>query len=145
MYKRQANTRANFLFECANIVKRRRNEINSWMISEVGKNFIEADADTAEAIDFLEYYGREMIRYSKIEQPIQVPGEINQLEYLPLGVGAVIPPWNFPFAILVGMTSVSYTHLRAHETVLDLVCRLMLDKTNNKKKKQHNHSKPKKL
>lgn len=66
------------------------------MISEVGKNFIEADADTAEAIDFLEYYGREMIRYSKIEQPIQVPGEINQLEYLPLGVGAVIPPWNFP-------------------------------------------------
>jgi 1-pyrroline-5-carboxylate dehydrogenase len=100
-----ANTRANYLFECANIVKRRRNEINSWMISEVGKNFIEADADTAEAIDFLEYYGREMIRYSKIEQPIQVPGEVNQLEYLPLGVGAVIPPWNFPFAILVGMTS----------------------------------------
>lgn len=98
-------TRAEHLFKCADIIRRRRNEINAWMVSEVGKNYLEADADTAEAIDFLEFYGREMIRYANIEQPIQFPGEKNELVYLPLGVGAVIPPWNFPFAILVGMTS----------------------------------------
>ena len=97
--------RANYLFKAANIARRRKFEINAWMIFEAGKNFAEADADTAEAIDFLDFYGREMLRYSQ-EQPITpVLGEKNELVYIPLGVGVVIPPWNFPFAILVGMSS----------------------------------------
>ncbi|MBS1912711.1 MAG: L-glutamate gamma-semialdehyde dehydrogenase [Bacteroidetes bacterium] len=100
-----AEERAEYLFRAAERMRERRLEINAWMISEVGKNYAEADADTAEAIDFLEYYGREMLRYASPEQPLQYPGEVNQLVYLPLGVGAVIPPWNFPFAITAGMTT----------------------------------------
>ena len=65
----------------------------------------EADADTAEAIDFMEFYAREMLRYDAPQPVVQLPGEKNQLTYLPLGVGAIIPPWNFPLAILVGMAS----------------------------------------
>ena len=75
------------------------------MICEVGKNFLEADADTCEAIDFLEFYGREMLRYSEKQPIVPVEGEENEMFYVPLGVGVCIPPWNFPFAILVGMTS----------------------------------------
>ncbi|HCN04684.1 MAG TPA: L-glutamate gamma-semialdehyde dehydrogenase, partial [Bacteroidetes bacterium] len=97
--------RAQFLFKAANVIRKRRLEINAWMISEVGKNYLEADADTCEAIDFLEFYGREALRYSEEQPIVPQPGEHNQLVYLPLGVGVVIPPWNFPFAILVGMTS----------------------------------------
>ncbi len=97
--------RAELLFRAADEIRRRRYEINAWMICEVGKNYLEADADTAEAIDFLEFYGREMHRYSRPQPLTRIEGEENQLVYLPLGVGAVIPPWNFPFAILVGMTS----------------------------------------
>lgn len=100
-----AEKRAKVLFRAADIIRRRRFEINAWMISEVGKNWIEADADTAEAIDFLEFYGREMLRYAQKQPLTKVKGEKNELVYLPLGVGVVIPPWNFPFAILVGMTS----------------------------------------
>jgi len=100
-----AKERANYLFNAAKIMKRRRYEINAWMISEVGKNYLEADADTCEAIDFLEFYGREALRYDK-EQPLTpYPGENNSYFYIPLGVGIVIPPWNFPLAILVGMTT----------------------------------------
>jgi 1-pyrroline-5-carboxylate dehydrogenase len=97
--------RANVLFKAANIIRRRRMEINAWMISEVGKNYLEADADTCEAIDFLEFYGREALRYAEKQPIVSVPGEKNELFYIPLGVGVVIPPWNFPFAILVGMSS----------------------------------------
>jgi len=97
--------RAQFLFKAANVIRKRRLEINAWMISEVGKNYLEADADTCEAIDFLDFYGREALRYSEEQPIVPQPGEHNQLVYLPLGVGVVIPPWNFPFAILVGMTS----------------------------------------
>lgn len=97
--------RADFLFKAAKVIRKRRFEINAWMISEVGKNFTEADADTAEAIDFLEFYGREALRYGGTQPIVPVKGEKNELLYLPLGVGAIIPPWNFPFAILVGMTS----------------------------------------
>jgi 1-pyrroline-5-carboxylate dehydrogenase len=97
--------RAGYLFKAAAIIKKRRFEINSWMILETGKNYLEADADTAEAIDFLEFYAREMLRYAS-KQPITIlKGEKNELVYLPLGVGVTVPPWNFPFAILVGMTS----------------------------------------
>jgi len=97
--------RAEYLFKAAQVIRERRYEINAWMIKEVGKNFTEADADTAEAIDFLEFYGREMLRYSQKQPITPVKGEDNELFYIPLGVVAVIPPWNFPFAILVGMTS----------------------------------------
>jgi 1-pyrroline-5-carboxylate dehydrogenase len=100
-----AEERADYLFRAAEEIRRRRMEINAWMISEVGKNFLEADADTAEAIDFLEYYGRQMLHYAGPQEVVPISGEVGYFEYLPLGVGAVIPPWNFPFAILVGMTS----------------------------------------
>lgn len=97
--------RAGVLFKAANIIRRRRLEINAWMISEVGKNYLEADADTCEAIDFLEFYGREMLRLNGPQPIVPQPGEKNELLYIPLGVGVVIPPWNFPFAILAGMSS----------------------------------------
>jgi 1-pyrroline-5-carboxylate dehydrogenase len=97
--------RANYLFKAANIVRKRKFEINAWMVLEAGKNFVEADADTAEAIDFLDFYGREMLRYSEKQPITPVPGEKNELIYIPLGVGVAVPPWNFPFAILVGMSS----------------------------------------
>ncbi len=100
-----AEKRASYLFKAAEICRKKRYEINAWMIFEAGKSYVEADADTAEAIDFLEFYGREALRYAK-EQPITpVKGEKNKLVYIPLGVGVAVPPWNFPFAIMVGITS----------------------------------------
>jgi 1-pyrroline-5-carboxylate dehydrogenase len=102
-----AEERAAYIFAAADLLKERRFYFNAWMIYEVGKSWVEADADTAEAIDFLEFYGREMLRLAG-EQPLaHIEGEDNQLVYIPLGVGAVIPPWNFPGAIMVGMTSAS--------------------------------------
>ncbi|MCH8032826.1 MAG: L-glutamate gamma-semialdehyde dehydrogenase [Bacteroidetes bacterium] len=100
-----AEKRASYLFKAASIARKRRFEINAWMIYETGKNYLQADADTAEAIDFLEFYGREMLRYASKQPITAVKGERNELVYIPLGVGVTIPPWNFPFAILVGMTS----------------------------------------
>src|SRR5262249_21984391 len=75
------------------------------MVYEVGKTWPEADGDTAEAIDFLEFYAREMLRYAQPQPLVPVTGEKNELVYIPLGVGAIIPPWNFPLAILAGMAS----------------------------------------
>jgi 1-pyrroline-5-carboxylate dehydrogenase len=100
-----ARERANFLFRTAELLRARRFEHNAWMIYEVGKTWIEADADTAEAIDFCEFYAREALRYSAKQPLIPLKGEDNELRYIPLGVCAVIPPWNFPGAILVGMTT----------------------------------------
>lgn len=100
-----AEERVKYIFKAAQIARRRRFEINAWMILEAGKNFTEADGDTAEAIDFLEFYGREMLRYAGKQPITPVKGEKNELVYIPLGVGVTVPPWNFPFAILVGMTS----------------------------------------
>jgi 1-pyrroline-5-carboxylate dehydrogenase len=97
--------RAEFLFTSAEIMRRRRFELNAWEVLEVGKGWLEADADVAEAIDFLEFYGREMLRYGSAQPVLQVEGEKCELFYIPLGVGIVIPPWNFPLAILCGMTS----------------------------------------
>jgi 1-pyrroline-5-carboxylate dehydrogenase len=97
--------RAGLLVKAAALMRERKHEFSATMIYEVGKTWPEADADTAEAIDFLEFYAREAYRYSA-EQPItKIPGEENELVYIPLGVGAVIPPWNFPLAIMAGMTS----------------------------------------
>lgn len=97
--------RADYLFRAAEVMRRRQLELNAWMVYEESKNWVEADADTAEAIDFLEFYAREMLRYAEKQSVTPVPGEKNELVYIPLGVGAVIPPWNFPLAILTGMTS----------------------------------------
>ncbi|MCA9732146.1 aldehyde dehydrogenase family protein, partial [candidate division KSB1 bacterium] len=99
--------RSILLLKAANIMRRRRFELNAWMVYETSKNWVEADADTAEAIDFLDFYGREMLRLSERQPLTDTEGEFNKLIYIPLGVGAVIPPWNFPNAILVGMTSAS--------------------------------------
>jgi 1-pyrroline-5-carboxylate dehydrogenase len=99
--------RARYLLKAAAIAKQRRLELAAWMVFEVGKNWVEADADVAEAIDFLEFYAREMMRLGAPQPVTPYPGEENELYYIPLGVGAVIPPWNFPLAILGGMTSAS--------------------------------------
>jgi 1-pyrroline-5-carboxylate dehydrogenase len=105
-WKRQpVDVRAGVLLKAAKLMRERKHEFSAVMIYEVGKTWPEADADTAEAIDFLEFYAREAYRYAG-EQPItKIESEDNQLIYIPLGVGAVIPPWNFPLAIMAGMTT----------------------------------------
>jgi 1-pyrroline-5-carboxylate dehydrogenase len=97
--------RTSLLLNAAAIIRQRKFEFMAWLTYEVGKNWAEADADVGETIDFLEFYAREALRLSRATTPIQYPGERNELLYIPLGVGAVIPPWNFPFAIMAGMTS----------------------------------------
>ncbi len=99
--------RAGLLFRVGEIIRDRKHEFGAWMVFEVGKNWAEADADVAETIDFCEFYSREALRLAKAETPVQLPGERDYLRYIPLGVGAVIPPWNFPFAIMAGMTLAS--------------------------------------
>jgi len=98
-------TRAALLLHAAEIIRTRHFEFCAWLTFEVGKNWAEADADVGEAIDFLEYYAREALRLAESKPSIQYPGERDELLYVPLGVGAVIPPWNFPFAIMAGMTA----------------------------------------
>ncbi len=100
-----AEARAEYIFRAAEVMKKRRLELGAVMVLEEGKNWIEADADVCEAIDFLEFYAREMLRYSEVQPLTECAGEQNSYFYIPLGVGIVIPPWNFPLAILVGMTS----------------------------------------
>ncbi|BAD41726.1 L-glutamate gamma-semialdehyde dehydrogenase [Symbiobacterium thermophilum] len=97
--------RARILLKAAAIMRRRKHEFSATMVVEIGKSWVEADADTAEAIDFLEYYAREMYRLSEPQPLTRIPGEDNELYYIPLGVGLIIPPWNFPCAITVGMTA----------------------------------------
>jgi 1-pyrroline-5-carboxylate dehydrogenase len=101
---RPLNERAALLLRVAATLRNRKMMFSAWLVLEIGKNWAEADAETAEAIDFLEYYVREALRLAKAEPLIQFPGERNELNYLPLGAGAVIPPWNFPLAIMAGMT-----------------------------------------
>lgn len=96
--------RAEYLFKAADIIRKRKHEFSAVMVAEVAKTWAEADGDTAEAIDFLEFYGREMLRWSQPQPITPNPGEDNRFSYIPLGVGAIIPPWNFPLAIMVGMT-----------------------------------------
>lgn len=100
-----AKTRVKYLLEAARKMRKRKHEFSAMMVYEVGKNWAEADGDTAEAIDFMEYYAREMLRYEEGMSVVSLQGEKNKCEYIPLGVGVVIPPWNFPLAILVGMTT----------------------------------------
>ncbi|HST80088.1 MAG TPA: L-glutamate gamma-semialdehyde dehydrogenase, partial [Verrucomicrobiae bacterium] len=99
-----AEERASLIHHVAGILRERKFEFSAWMVYEVGKNWAEADADIAETIDFAEFYAREALRLAKAETPVQLPGEHDMLMYIPLGVAAVIPPWNFPCAIMAGMT-----------------------------------------
>ncbi|MBT3233090.1 MAG: L-glutamate gamma-semialdehyde dehydrogenase [Calditrichaeota bacterium] len=99
------NERARYLIRAAAILRRRKFEFAAWQVVEVSKNWAEADGDVAEAIDFLEFYGREMMRISEPQPVVPYPGEENELYYVPLGVSVVIPPWNFPGAIMIGMTT----------------------------------------
>jgi 1-pyrroline-5-carboxylate dehydrogenase len=99
--------RAKCLFRAAQIVRERKYELNALVCYEVGKTWVEADADIAETIDFLEYYGREMLRLGEPQKLVPMRGERNYLVYIPLGVGVIIPPWNFPCAIMAGMVSAS--------------------------------------
>src|SRR2546422_2587402 len=99
--------RASLLFRVGDLLRERKFEFSAWMVFEVSKNWAEADGDVAETIDFCEYYSGEALRLAKTELPVQLPGERDRLLYIPLGVGAVIPPWNFPAAIMAGMTLAS--------------------------------------
>jgi len=99
-----AGERAECLFLAAAILRRRKFEIEALISCEVGKTWPEADADLAETIDFAEFYGREMLRLAAPQPVTPMKGEKNRLVYIPLGVGVVIPPWNFPAAIMAGMT-----------------------------------------
>ncbi|MEI5907774.1 L-glutamate gamma-semialdehyde dehydrogenase [Bacillus spongiae] len=99
-YKPEA--RADILFRAAAIIRRRKDEFSALLTKEAGKPWREADADTAEAIDFLEYYGRQMLEMKNGHKLESRPGEYNQYNYVPLGVGVIISPWNFPFAIMAG-------------------------------------------
>ncbi len=99
------DVRARVLIKAAAIMRRRVYELSAWMCYEVSKSWIEAYADTCETIDFLDFYGREMMRLGGSQPVTPYPGEENELRYIPLGVGVVIPPWNFPLAICTGMTS----------------------------------------
>jgi 1-pyrroline-5-carboxylate dehydrogenase len=99
-----AEERIRMTLDVARILRVRKFEFNAWLVLEAGKTYIEAEAETAEAIDFCEYYAREMMRLAGPQQVVQMPGEHDEMVYIPLGVGIVIPPWNFPLAILAGMT-----------------------------------------
>ena len=99
--------RASLVFRVGDLMRERKFEFMAWLVFEVSKNWGEADADISETIDFCEFYAREALRFAKATTPVQLPGERDSLYYIPLGVGAVIPPWNFPCAIMAGMTLAS--------------------------------------
>ncbi len=99
--------RTNLLFRVSHLLRERKFELMAWMVFEVGKNWPEADGDIAELIDITDYYALEALRLAEAKTPVQLPGERDWLRYIPLGVGAVIPPWNFPGAIMGGMTLAS--------------------------------------
>lgn len=97
--------RARYLFHAAKLMRERKHEFSALMVFEAGKPWGEADADTAEAIDFMEFYGREMLQLGEPHPTYPEPHHDTELHYIPLGVGIVIPPWNFPCAIMTGMTT----------------------------------------
>jgi 1-pyrroline-5-carboxylate dehydrogenase len=100
-----AAERVQLLVRIAGILRKRKHEFSAMMVLEESKSWPEADGDTAEAIDFCEFYAREMERLAQPQPLTPYPGEKNELQFLPMGVCAVIPPWNFPLAILAGMTT----------------------------------------
>lgn len=100
----EPNTRARVLLRAAAIMRRRLYEVSAWMCFEASKSWIEAYADACEAVDFLDFYAREMMRLGGPQPVTPFPDEENELRYIPMGVTVVIPPWNFPLAICTGMT-----------------------------------------
>jgi RHH-type proline utilization regulon transcriptional repressor/proline dehydrogenase/delta 1-pyrroline-5-carboxylate dehydrogenase len=100
-----AEKRAQILFAAARMMREKRWELAAWEVFEVGKGWREADADVAEAIDYLKYYGREMLRLAQPRHTQRLPSETNIYLYEPRGLAVVIAPWNFPLAILTGMTA----------------------------------------
>jgi 1-pyrroline-5-carboxylate dehydrogenase len=102
-----AQERAKYIFRAAHIIRERKFELAALVCYEVGKTWPEADADIAETIDFLEFYGREMLRLAEPQKLTPQRGERNYLVYIPLGVGVIIPPWNFPCAIMAGLVAAS--------------------------------------
>ncbi|MBM7604805.1 1-pyrroline-5-carboxylate dehydrogenase [Metabacillus crassostreae] len=103
--KSKPEMRADILFRASAIVRRRKHEFSALLVKEAGKPWNEADADTAEAIDFMEYYGRQMLSLKDGVKIESRPIEYNRFNYIPLGVGVIISPWNFAFAIMAGMTA----------------------------------------
>jgi 1-pyrroline-5-carboxylate dehydrogenase len=97
--------RAEMLLRAGAIFRERKFEFDAWLVYEAGKTWAEAEAELAEAIDFCEYYARHAMKLAHPEPVVQLAGERDEMVYLPLGVGVVIPPWNFPLAIMVGMTT----------------------------------------
>jgi RHH-type transcriptional regulator, proline utilization regulon repressor / proline dehydrogenase / delta 1-pyrroline-5-carboxylate dehydrogenase len=95
--------RADYLRRAADVMRRRRFELAAWEVFECGKGWRESDADVCEAIDFCEFYAREAMALQG--SGVDVPGEENRFTYIPRGVAGVIAPWNFPLAILTGMTT----------------------------------------
>lgn len=96
--------RAQYLLRIAELIRQRKFEFDAWLVLEAGKTWAEAEADVSEAIDFCEYYARQALRLAHLDPPVQLSGERDEFVYLPLGVGIIIAPWNFPLAILLGMT-----------------------------------------
>jgi 1-pyrroline-5-carboxylate dehydrogenase len=100
-----AKERAGYLLRAAAIMRKRKLEFTAWVIEDSGKNWLEADADTAEAIDFMEYYARAILRHEDGMEIVPYPGEDNECVYIPIGVGLIVPPWNFALALITGMTT----------------------------------------
>lgn len=99
-----AEERAGYLFRAADLMRERKFDYCAWLVFEASKSWAEADADVAEAIDFLIFYAQEMLRLAGPQPNNSLPGENDEFVYVPLGVGVVIPPWNFPLAIMAGTT-----------------------------------------
>lgn len=97
--------RAEYLIKAAAVARKRAFELSAWQVLEIGKQWDQAYGDVTEAIDFLEYYAREMITLGTPRRVGHAPGELNHYFYEPKGVAAVIAPWNFPLAISLGMVS----------------------------------------
>jgi 1-pyrroline-5-carboxylate dehydrogenase len=100
-----AKSRVEMLLRAAALIRERKFEFDAWLVYEAGKTWPEADADVSEAIDFCEYYARQMVRFSNPDPVVQMPGEKDEMVYLALGAGIIIPPWNFPLAIMTGMAA----------------------------------------
>lgn len=99
----EARQRIDMTVKAAAIIRRRKLEFDAWLVYEAGKTWPEAEADVSEAIDFCEYYARQMERFAAPDPVVQMPGERDEMVYVPLGAGVIIPPWNFPLAIMTGM------------------------------------------
>jgi 1-pyrroline-5-carboxylate dehydrogenase len=97
--------RVGYFTKAADLMRERKHLFSAMMVFEAGKSWAEADADTAECIDFMDYYARQALALADPPALTPVAGEQNHIRYIPLGVGAIIPPWNFPLAIMAGMSS----------------------------------------